>query len=346
MSKLAELNDLSLMFEEPGTVPTDLPEVEPEVVEEVEKEEATPDVEEEAEIEVKEPEEEPEVVPEKAEEVDANPVYNILRDYNILPEMENPTEEQIRESLDNLAPSRISAFMATKPTRFQELTAYVLAKEDATDADLDEFYNKYLKNTTSPIEIESVEDARKYLGESKTFKELYDDPEDLKEALDLLEDKDKLIDKAKALYEKEEGQRNAKAEAERKAAIKAEEDAKAAKLEASRLFAENIEKELKTLSWKEEQKLAAKRAASQDNINKVWSELVKNPKGYIQFANLLTYFKDGNFDSLYDVLEGKQTSKRLTQREKAIAKDTIGSLLGKSKPVVTTGGLEDLFSPA
>ena len=77
--------------------------------------------------------------------VDASPVYNILKDYNIVPEMENPTEEQIREHLENLGSSKVSEFFSTKPTRFQELASYALVKEDITDDDLDDFYNKYLK---------------------------------------------------------------------------------------------------------------------------------------------------------------------------------------------------------
>lgn len=279
--------------------------------------------------------------------IDASPVYNILKDYNIVPEMENPTEEQLREHLENLGSSKVTEFFATKPTRFQELAAYVLAKEDVTDADLDDFYNKYLKKENA-VEIQSVEDARKFLENSKAFTDAYDDVDDLKEALDLLEDKNKLVDKAKALYDKQTTQLTSTQEAERKAVIKAAEDAKNAKLEASRTFATKVQEELKGLSWKEEQKNKAIQAASQDNINKVWSELVKveNAKGYIQFANLLTYFKDGNFDKLYEVLEGKQTSKQITSREKQITKDTIGSLLGKSKQTVNNGDLSDLFSPA
>lgn len=279
------------------------------------------------------------------EVIDTTSVYNILKDYNLAPEIENPTEEQIREHLENFGSTKINEFFSNKPSRFQDLTAYVLAKDNVTDEDLDDFYNKYLKKEAI-VEINSVEDARKFLENSKTFAEAYDDIEDLKEALDLLEDRNKIVAKAKSLYEKQIQQETSTQEAERKAAIKAAEDAKQAKLESSKIFATKVQEELKTLSWKEEQKNKAIQAASQDNINKVWGELVKNPRGYIQFANLLTYFKDGNFDTLYEVLEGKQTSKQISQREKEITKDTIGSLLGKSKQPVKTGDLSDLFSPA
>lgn len=321
--KVEELNDL---FASPEDVPVVEEELEQEEIKKEDIAENNDDVEEE-------------------DVVDTLPVYNILKDYNIVPEMENPTEEQLREHLENLGSSKVTEFFATKPTRFQELAAYALAKEDVTDADLDDFYNKYLKKE-NVIEIQSVEDARKFLENSKAFTDAYDDVDDLKEALDLLEDKKKIVDKAKALYDKQITQLTSTQEAERKAAIKAAEDAKNAKLEASKQFATKVQEELKGLSWKEEQKNKAIQAASQDNINKVWSELVKNPKGYIQFANLLTYFKDGNFDNLYEVLEGKQTSKQITSREKQISKDTIGSLLGKSKQTITNGDLSDLFSPA
>lgn len=321
--KVEELNDL---FASPEDVPVVEEELEQEEIKEEDIAENNDDVEEE-------------------DVVDTLPVYNILKDYNIVPEMENPTEEQLREHLENLGSSKVTEFFATKPTRFQELAAYALAKEDVTDADLDDFYNKYLKKE-DVVEIKSTEDARKFLENSKAFTDAYDDVDDLKEALDLLEDKNKLVDKAKALYDKQITQLTSTQEAERKAVIKAAEDAKNAKLEASKQFATKVQEELKGLSWKEEQKNKAIQAASQDNINKVWSELVKNPKGYIQFANLLTYFKDGNFDNLYEVLEGKQTSKQITSREKQISKDTIGSLLGKSKQTITNGDLSDLFSPA
>jgi hypothetical protein len=321
-----KVEELNAMFEEPGAVPI----FEEEVPEELDKD---------TDEGVTEEEEDDDDTGEE-EQVDALPVYSILRDYNIIPELENPTEEQIREHLDNLASSRIADFMSTKPSRFQELTAYALAKEGATDDDLDEFYSKYLKKGTG--EITDNDAARQYLQSRKEFVELYDDAEDLKEALDLLEDKDKLISKAKALQSKESSQ----SVAEKEAVIKAAQDEAKAKLESSKVFASKVQEELKTLSWKEEQKTKAIKAASQDNINKVWSELVKNPKGFIQFANLLTYFNDGNFDSLYNVLEGKKTSNNVTSKEKAIAKDTIGSLLGKSKQITPKGDLSDMFSPA
>lgn len=263
-------------------------------------------------------------------------IYQLLRDFNLVPEMEKPDEETIRESLNSFGSESVKAYFESRPKKFQDFFRYQNALENPTDKDLDDFYKQYIKDDAVEIKDETV--AREYLKNSPEFKALYDDADDMEEALDLLADKGKLITKATTI----EAKNNTSKEADREKVIAQAEATKKENLESAKLFYQSVQEELEKTKWSKQQKEAALKASDSKYISNVWAEVIKNPKGFGQFANLLTYFKDGNFDSLYAKLEGKEQSKNVLSKEKSITTDTLGKLLGKTKQAVTDDWMASL----
>ena len=238
------------------------------------------------------------------------------------------TETFLREQLTQLPERSFLSYVDKRPQMVKDFLTYQAQFENPTQEQLTEFFSQYMTQEESTHDVTTNEGARAFLASHSSFKELYeDDEEGLNDALDRLEDKELLLSRAKKLFDKQEDTK----ETDRLQAI---EDAKEQRRQAKAnqaAFTANINKEAEALPWELSQKQAAINNINSETIKTMWGEIIKSPKGLLQFGDILTHFKEGNFDSLYKVLEGKKKSDQAESQKDNINKDSFGKLLGKHK---------------
>lgn len=306
------------------TIELELPEVEETKQEEevVEKVEETVD-----EKPIEEADDE-EVIEKKTEEdsdVDIlKAKYEIFKEYGAVRETDNVTEEYLKEELKSLGERSFLSYVNSLPEYMKNTLIYAANKQDITPKDFVKFVSDFV--TTDSTDISTNEGARTYLKNSAAFKALYDTEDEIEEALDVLEDKEKLIEKAEKIKSKEDSDRTKKQEAEIERAKQEQQQ----RLEAEKKFAAQIEEESKKLQWDTKRVAEAKSNINQQFINEKYQQLIKSPKGLLQFVDLLSYVENGTLDNLYNVLEGKKKSKAAEKLLENIEKDSLSKALSKN----------------
>lgn len=299
-----------------------------EELQEVETPKEEDKVEETEEVETVEEVEETKEVEEEVDLTSTKTLYTALKDYLPLDDSEEPTEEFLREQINSLPEKVFLGYVESRPQFIQDFLIYQANLENPTQEQLVDFLKQYVIPEESSFDLETTEGARSFLKSKKEFASLYGGEDNVEDALDLLEDKNKLLDVAKKIQEKEVSAKEAAKDAE---ILRAAQE-KAQKIERDKQFALQIQQEADKLSWQDSQKRKALGQLNSKNISEKWQEITKSPKALIQFSNLLTYFEGGNFDALYDKLEGKKSSVDNKNKAKVIEKDSLGKLLGKQKP--------------
>lgn len=285
--------------------------------------------------EIDEPETD-EVETEEIEEVEdpasAKTFYNVVKDFLPVEDTDDPNEDFLREQFEALPEKFFMEYVGTRPDWFKDMLVYQNNLDNPTPEKMSEFFNKYIIKEATHKPVETEEDARRFLKSSDVFKRLYDTDEDMDEALDLLADKGKILDKAKQFEAGILKQR----EKEKEEELKRLETEKANKLQKEKEFAGEIRKVINDLDWQEAQKQKALREINSKNISDKWSKIHTNPKYLVEFGNLLSYFsEDKGFQDLYEKLEGKSKSQQSKRTKENLEKDSLGKLF---KPAVRTSG--------
>lgn len=250
--------------------------------------------------------------------------YEIFKEYGAVRETDNITEEYLKEELSSLGERSFLNYVNSLPEYMKNTLIYAANKQDITQEDFVKFVSEFV--TTNSTDISTNEGARNYLKNSAAFKALYDTEDEIDEALDAFEDKDKLIEKAEKIKSKEDSDRAKKQEAE----IERVKQEQQQRLEAEKKFAAQIEEESKKLQWDTKRVAEAKSNINQQFINEKYQQLIKSPKGLLQFVDLLSHVENGTLDNLYNVLEGKKKSKTAEKLLGNIEKDSLSKALSKN----------------
>jgi len=215
------------------------------------------------------------------------------------------------------------SYVETRSQAAQDLLAYESKLQNSTVEDLKKFFDQYVD--TKELDLSTSESAREYLKNQPEFKKMYKTEDKINQALDILEDDNELIERAKEL---EEEKSVSKAEA-KKAHLQQLEADKQARISREKEFATKINQTIDELSWKPERKLKVVGEINPKNIGEKWSKISTNPKALVQFADMLSYFDGENFDKFYSLIEGKEHSKEVVKTKNNLEKDSLGKLLGK-----------------
>lgn len=250
--------------------------------------------------------------------------YEIFKEYGAVRETDNITEEYLKEELKSLGERSFLSYVNSLPEYMKNTLIYAANKQDITQEDFVKFVSDFV--TTDSTDISTNEGARNYLKNSAAFKALYETEDEMDEALDAFEDKEKLIEKAEKIKSKEDSDKIKKQEAE----IERVKQEQQQRLEAEKKFAAQIEEESKGLQWDKQRVAEAKANINQQFINEKYQQLIKSPRGLLQFVDLLSHVENGTLDSLYQVLEGKKKSKTAEKLLGNIEKDSLSKALSKN----------------
>lgn len=265
-------------------------------------------------------------------------VYQQLRELGLpLEEKEDVTKEWLEEEWNNLPDRVMDTLLNNIPNKVgKDLLLWAVNKPNLSEEELVAYVTKFAKTETH--DLTTNEGARLYLKNNSTFKAAYDDDEEIEEALDLLEDKGKLVGRASKLDEENKNKKALQMEADAKNAIEEKKNL----LQAQKTFQENISKEIEALNWKENRKQAIMKNLSNERIEAVNEGIRKSPKAIVQLANLYDYFdiENGNFDKLYALIEGKKESKENTKKLNTLEKSSGLSSLFSTKPTQTKNAKE------
>lgn len=259
-------------------------------------------------------------------------VYETLADF--VPFEDKPeevTEDWVREQLSEKLPQKLfMQYADSRPSALQELLVYgsSLTEEDAVEK-LSEYFNKYIK-PTEVVEINDVTTAREFLQNSKEFKEFIEDDEDREALLDRWEDADKIVSEAKKYQEKLDRKKEASKERVKQEAQQAENQ----RLTERKKFNDGIKSELESSSWDQNMKQRTVNALNPTFIKQVNDDIKQSPLAVVQLANIYSYFKGGNFNELFELLEGKKRSNKTKETKDSIAKDSLGRQLQKTAKTI------------
>jgi hypothetical protein len=303
-------------------VPVKTTEIKEESKEELKKVVEKQEVEEELEEEVEE------IDDQEVDPTSVKAIYTVLKEFGAVEETEEPTEDFIRGQLQSLREKEFLNYVKSLPEYMQSTLVWAAEKGNVTKEEFVKFVSDFVVIEEQP-DLEDIEGARQYLKTRKQFKTLFDSDEDVDAALDILEDRGKLLAKAKEFYNKEESfkQEETKKQIE---TVKAE---KAAKAQKEKEFAYNVQKELDAFQWSDNKKEEVIPYLNAQKINETWQQIVNSPKAFAQFGDILSHFENGSFDKLYNILEGKQATKKNKEKLSAIEKDSLSKLLKGNQEV-------------
>ena len=250
------------------------------------------------EVEEEKKEEEQEIVPDPL----AKSFYEELTQRGYLDENENfsGTWEELDELITDLPQRVLNSVIATMPEDSKQVLKFISAAgSDLNKEELKKFFNEYFNEAELP-NVDTADSAREFL--TSVFQEQGLKPRAIQAQLDDLEDEDKLIEEAKKIVE----QRGSKTE---QLIQEKEKEVREKKL-AEQQFVRSIQEEIKAQNWKPERTVKVQSTFS--NINTLMQAIASNPKAYVQFADLMTYFdmnkKEFNLGGLTKEAETKAAS--------------------------------------
>jgi hypothetical protein len=264
-----------------------------------------------------------EEVEEQEQEVEVDQVkelYSVVA--NVLPidENENPTVEWIQEQINDAPRKLLEVAITSMPQDAQNVLGYVANKPDFTMKDLVDYVNQF---NPQEVNVETVEGARQYLKSNPQYTKLYDN-EELDEELDRLEDANKIVVKAKKLKEAEDAIKVTEA-------TKLVETTKAqneANITRQREFVKNIQQEVESFGWKDDTKRKVFDNLKNERVQFVNSKLKENPKAVAQMAHIYSFFDEKTgFDKLFEVLEGKEKSKKTLETKDKLQQSKLSGLV-------------------
>lgn len=261
--------------------------------------------------------------------------YSILKDFLPLNEIEDPNEDKLRQELSTEVPQKLfMSFVESQADELQELLSYGvnLPQDGNINQKLGEYFNKYMKPQDKEFDLETPEGARQYLESSEEFNDPFlGDNEERDLVLDRLEDSGKLVERAKKYKTRVDNRLSKEKEQTR---LQAERD-NAKRKEEEIKYRNSLKTEIEKMPWDMNMKQRTIQNLSSKSISTKNTEIKKSPRAIVQLANIYQYFENGNFDKLFDILEGKDTSKKNKSKQKTIAKDSLSKKLNKNNKTTT-----------
>lgn len=239
---------------------------------------------------------------------------------------EDLTEDSLRKKLEEVPDRLLTEYVNGLPEVVRDFILYQASQENPNEETIRSFYESYVRprQDLSSINVEEEEGAEKFLRSLEDFQRLYDTKEEMDDAIALLKDKETLIPKAKKLKEAylQTIEEKKKEELARAQQLKEE------KIRKAQEFQKQLSEQLEQLPWSIDKKKRAISQVNQENIQNKMNAIISSPKALIQLGDILSYFDENEgFDSLYEVLEGKEKSRRAKKARKEIEKDALGTLL-------------------
>lgn len=276
------------------------------------------------EIETKETEE-----VEETESVDLQSVetlYNYWKEFLPFDETDKPTLEFIKEQQELIPQKLFMSYVESRPEHVQDFLDYQSKFPNPTVEELRNFWTQYID--VKEVEVSTTEEARQFLKSRPEFTKLYKSESRIEQALDILEDENEIIDRAKELVEED---KVSKSES-KKAELARVEKENQARIVREKEFAKQVNVQIESFPWKSEKKAAIASSLTPKFISNIWSKVSQDPKALPQLIDFFKQYKEGEgFDAFYNLLEGKEKSKEVTKTKSNIEKDSLGKLLGGQK---------------
>lgn len=267
------------------------------------------------------------------EELDSDPTsvktfYNVWKEFLPFDETEEPTEDFIREQQAKMPEKFFLSYVESRPDFIQDFLAYQSNLDNPKPEDLKEFWDKYVA-VEKEFTIEDNDSARNYLKTRPELRKLYNTDEKMNRILDMMEDDNELVDKAKEFFEEDLKNK----EKEKQSLIENTKKEKEVKLQREKEFAQKVNQTIDELKWAPDRKQKAMKEIAPSNISEKWNKIATNPKALVQFADFLSYFDDNGFDAFYNLIEGKKKSDEVVKVKETIKKDSFGKLFSKHSEV-------------
>jgi len=240
----------------------------------------------------------------------------------ILPDSDINSYDDIEDLLKLQAPqSIVNAMVEDLPDFGQNLAIFVLNKgSELTRQDLKDFYEDFFEDETVnslSFSEDNLNAAREFLKAEYKIKGMRESV--INKALDALDIEDELIDEANALL------------VDKKKKLKTEEKAQNTVVESQNkrneevAFIKSIRQEIVDTGWKKERQEKVLDVIANNKISEVIRDAFSDPKSYVEFANLLTYydFKTKKFD-MTDFLN-KEATKHIEKQKSSIFRDAYTS---------------------
>jgi hypothetical protein len=240
----------------------------------------------------------------------------------ILPDSEINSYDDVEDLLKTQAPQAIvNAMVDDLPDFGKNLAVFVLNKgSELTKEDLKDFYNDFFQDelvSTMSFSEDNIEDAKSFLRTEFKNKGMRESV--INKTLDALEIEDELLDEANnILTEKKKTLRTTE-----KAEISTQTSQQ--KRDEEVAFIKSIRQEIVGTGWKKERQEKVLDVIANNKVSEVIRDAFSDPKSYVEFANLLSYydFKTKSFD-LTDFLN-KAATKEVEKQKSSIFRDAYTS---------------------
>ncbi|GIV86022.1 MAG: hypothetical protein KatS3mg054_0051 [Chloroflexus sp.] len=256
-------------------------------------------------------------------------VVDILNDYLPLRYEGDLDPESVEGFLEQLPGRMFAEYVEALGPQVRDLLVWAANKrkagQDISPKELAQFTRKYVDVDVLPDEnqIVSEDGARKYLMQHPNFVELYPDEEERTAAIEVLQQKGILMQKAKSLYDKQ------KEDIERKRAEEVEKAREQAEQQ-QRMYEEFLKKARRYMEqtpWAVQRSDEIVSNMDPKVIQEKWRQITTMPEAFVQFANLLSYFDGKDFGKLYEMLAKRQQSNEVDEAAKR-AKVGLGKYIG------------------
>ncbi len=234
------------------------------------------------------------------------------------------TFEYVEKKIDELPVTIYNNLIEQTPEVGRNLIQYVLdAGGNLTVDKLREFYEANLAEQAEP-DIDNADEAREYL--EKHLKGQGLKPRAIEAQLEDIETEGSIVDEAKKIYNENKQKLTTKLLQEQK-----EENERIAKLQ----------EDFNAAAYKEVEQYSAKRQqainSTVNNVGNILSNVYNNPKSYVQFVDLLSY---------YDVKTGEFNLEGFEKRSNTTTNNTLRDKLktaniGKTTKSVTPDSLNE-----
>lgn len=216
------------------------------------------------------------------------------------------TWEELDDYFDNLPQEVLNSVVESLPDLSKDVMRFIAASGDnITKEEMKNFFTSYFEDLENKdLSIETADDARQYLEEH--YKSLGLRPKVISNTLDDLEEEEQLLEEAKKIFdEKSKVSKTSKLIEDKQ---KENQDIQARNQQ--RVI--QIQEELKNIGWKPNVVTEVTKVLSGNNLNTKLKDIITNPKGLIQLANLTRLYNDktGEFDleSFVKQVETKKTN--------------------------------------
>lgn len=219
------------------------------------------------------------------------------------------------EKIEDIPTKVLSKFLNNINPELKDVAELMFLGKDVSKQEL----QKLLTFSDESTEFSNEADARVFL-RNKLVDSFGEDGID--DYLDTLEDKNKILEKASELKQKdlEASKNKMKGEIEIRNKEKQEKDLS---------FLKELNKEFEELKWSDNVKQKVVEISPPEKSNEILNRIYSDPKSYLQFLSILASYKDGKFD--LDTFVTQKDSKAIKETKEKLEKRQGEFVEGKNK---------------